>query len=208
MPVGPRTMWLGGMRTATSRSFPGRNGDFQYPTSVALTASPVPSDAGSLGGTPVSGRSPLWRHGEVTASPAQAGAGRNRINSFLPEGRGASVFFDSVHSLNSNHSGKDQSEGSDAGRGARGNGDEGGGASSGGRPLAAFGGGPETAASALFDRASSRGTALTTGRSFRHDLESARDEGLRDFFARRTNVATPTRSSSSPVPSAPGSASP
>ncbi|CAM9582176.1 unnamed protein product, partial [Hapterophycus canaliculatus] len=138
VPVGPRTMWLGGMRTATSRSFPGRDGNFQYPTSVALTASPVPSDAGSFAGTPVSGRSPLWRHGEVAASPAQAGQ-RNRTNSFLPEGRGVSAFFDSVRSLGRSRSGSSQNERADEARGANDNSD-----GAGDRPFTAFGEGHET----------------------------------------------------------------
>ncbi|CAM9272669.1 unnamed protein product [Scytosiphon promiscuus] len=188
VPVGPRTMWLGGMRTGMSRSFPGRSGNFQYPTSVALTASPVPSDAGSFAGTPVAGRSPLWRHQELAASPAQARDGRDRIPSFLPEGRGASALFDSVRSVNSSHSGSGQSDTGNGARGSRGNDDGGGGDFSGGRSLAAFGAGRGPAPPVYFDGGASRGTGVANDRSGRDDPESARDEGLDDFFARRTNA--------------------
>ena len=83
IPVGPNTMWLEGVRTGMGRAIPGPNGNFRYPTSVALSASPVPSNAGSLVTTPIS-------------SPGRRG------NSFVPQGRigfpagrGPSVMFES-----------------------------------------------------------------------------------------------------------------
>ena len=87
VPVGPRTVWLEGVRTGRGRPIPGPDGNYRYPTSVALSASPVPSNAASLVVTPIS-------------SPARRG------NSFVPRGggrvpagRGPSAMFDSVYSL-------------------------------------------------------------------------------------------------------------
>ena len=48
-----RTVWLEGVRTRRARVYPGREGNFRYPTSVAPVASPVPSRVGSAAGTPV-----------------------------------------------------------------------------------------------------------------------------------------------------------
>ncbi|CAM9958330.1 unnamed protein product, partial [Ectocarpus fasciculatus] len=87
-PAGSRTVWLGGVRTGMGRAFPGREGDYNYP-SISLAASPVPT---SFVGTPVHLRSPPL-HGE----PQEP----RRPNSFLPEGRGVSAFFDSTSSLGS-----------------------------------------------------------------------------------------------------------
>lgn len=110
VPVGPRTVWLGGVRTGMGRAFPGREGNFHYPASVALSASPVPSDAGgSLAGTPVALRSPL----SSFVPPHE------KRSSFRQDGRGPSVFFDSVRSLGSGGGGSsDSSTGSEA-RGAK-----------------------------------------------------------------------------------------
>ena len=110
VPVGPRTVWLGGVRTGMGRSFPGREGNFRYPASVALSASPVPSEAGGsvAGGTPVSIRSsPVSLH----AAPL------GRRDPFSRNGRGASVFFDSVRSFGS---GGGSTSGSDTGGGGGG----------------------------------------------------------------------------------------
>ena len=112
VPVGPRTVWLGGVRTGMGRSFPGREGNFRYPASVALSASPVPSEAGGsvAGGTPVSIRSsPVSLH----AAPL------GRRDPFSRNGRGASVFFDSVRSFGS---GGGSTSGSDTGGGGGGGG--------------------------------------------------------------------------------------
>ncbi|CAM9650552.1 unnamed protein product, partial [Laminaria digitata] len=80
VPVGPRTVWLEGVRTGMSRPLPGRNGDYHYPASVALSASPFPSNAGSVVSTPIP--SPLRR------------TFVRRGESWPPAGRGASVMFD------------------------------------------------------------------------------------------------------------------
>ena len=50
---GSRTVCLEGVRIGKGRAFPGRRGDYHYPTSIALSASPVPSHVGSIAGTPV-----------------------------------------------------------------------------------------------------------------------------------------------------------
>ena len=63
VPVGRRTAWLEGVGTGVSRRFPGPNGDFQYPTCVALSASPVPSNAASTVSTPIT--SPVRRELEM-----------------------------------------------------------------------------------------------------------------------------------------------
>lgn len=96
VPVGPRTVWLGGVRTGMGRSFPGREGNFKYPTSAALSASPVPSDiARSFAGTPVALRSP----------PSSFTSPREARNAFRRDGRGPSVLFESARSLGSGESG-------------------------------------------------------------------------------------------------------
>ena len=53
MAPGSRTVWLEGVRIGKGRAFPGRGGNYHYPTSVVLSASPVPSRVGSIAGTPV-----------------------------------------------------------------------------------------------------------------------------------------------------------
>ena len=58
VPPGSRTVWLEGVRTGRARIYPGRNGNYRYPASIALVASPVPSRTVSIAGTPVSLVSP------------------------------------------------------------------------------------------------------------------------------------------------------
>ena len=75
VPVGPRTVWLEGVRSGLSRRLPGRNGNFEYPTSVALSASPVPSNSASLLPrlTPLPSRRPVLSHG-LAGLPAENAA--------------------------------------------------------------------------------------------------------------------------------------
>ena len=80
IPVGRSTMWPDGVQTGKGGRLPGRNRDFFYPTSVALSASPVPSPACSLVATPVYRRSALGRI--------------PRDGPRLTGGRDASVLFD------------------------------------------------------------------------------------------------------------------
>lgn len=139
VPVGPRTVWLGGMRTGMGRSFPGREGNFHYPVSVALSASPVPSEAGgSFAGTPVALRSR-----SPTVSFVQP---HDRRDSFRANARGPSVLFDSVCSPGS--------------RGSRSSGSSGGGSESSPardspteRGMTGGGGGGERGLSNVFSRA-------------------------------------------------------
>lgn len=77
-PAGSRTVWLGGFRIARGRRLPGRDGDFNYPSVISLSASPTPTSF--AGGDPQEPRRP---------------------NSFLPEGRGPSAFFESTSSFGS-----------------------------------------------------------------------------------------------------------
>lgn len=84
VPVGSRTVVLEGVRIRQSRALPGRTGDFHYPTSYSLTASPVPSNANSRSGTPVGCPSPP----KLVTRMGRGSKG----------GRGASVLFDTVYS--------------------------------------------------------------------------------------------------------------
>ena len=59
VPVGPRTAWLGGVRTGMGRAYPGRRGDFRYPPNIELIAPPTPSNVCSLAATPARNPSPL-----------------------------------------------------------------------------------------------------------------------------------------------------
>ena len=58
VPPGSRTVWLEGVRTGRARIYPGRNGNYRYPASIAPVASSVPSRTGSIAGTPLSLVSP------------------------------------------------------------------------------------------------------------------------------------------------------
>ena len=84
IPVGSGTVVLEGVRVHQSRALPGRNGDFHYPTSYSLTASPVPSNANSRASTPV----------ECPSPPKLV----TRMGRGSKSGRGASVLFDTVYS--------------------------------------------------------------------------------------------------------------
>lgn len=84
VPVGPRTVWLEGVRTGMGRPLPGPNGNYHYPTTFALSASPVPSIAGSLVSTPI--------HTPSRRALAMRGGGGFAL------GRGPSVMFDSAYS--------------------------------------------------------------------------------------------------------------
>lgn len=84
VPMGSRTVVLEGVRMRQSRNLPGPSGNFRYPTSISLTASPLPSNAGSASVTPSSCPSP-----PVLMARRGGGGGG---------GRGASVLFDSVYS--------------------------------------------------------------------------------------------------------------
>lgn len=84
VPVGSRTVVLEGIRVRPSRRLPGPNGNFHYPTSYSLTASPVPSNANSPSGTPV------WCPSPSKLAPRMGRGSKN--------GRGASVLFDTVYS--------------------------------------------------------------------------------------------------------------
>ncbi|CAM9453800.1 unnamed protein product, partial [Laminaria digitata] len=77
VPVGSRTVVLEGIRVRPSRRLPGPNGNFHYPTSYSLTASPVPSNANSPSGTPV------WCPSPPKLAPRMGRGSKN--------GRGASV---------------------------------------------------------------------------------------------------------------------
>lgn len=102
VPVGPRTVWLEGVRTGRGRALPGRNGNFRYPNSVALsaTASPIPSNACSSVATPAHSSSSL-------AHAPRDGLGFAPIEGrgLVPTGghgltgrRGPSVYFDEGYS--------------------------------------------------------------------------------------------------------------
>ena len=95
VPVGPRTVWLEGVRTGMGRTFPGRSGNFRYPSSVVMNASPVPSNPHSSVATPLRSPSPL-------ASATREGPVRTGE-------RGASVLFDSECS--SSESGENEHDG-------------------------------------------------------------------------------------------------
>lgn len=92
IPTGPRTVWLEGIRTGIGRPFPGREGNFRYPTSFALSASPCHSTVTSLAGTPFRGPPSL-----VTPSPAFLSRTPVSRNRKLWGGRGASLLFSSEH---------------------------------------------------------------------------------------------------------------
>ena len=100
VPSGRPTMWLEGVRTGMSRQFPGRNGDFCYPASTTLSASPVPSPACSPVGTPVRYRPPPPRVPREVPT--------------FPEGRGASILFD--RSFSPSDSGEDEHDGMQEGK--------------------------------------------------------------------------------------------
>ncbi|CBJ30877.1 hypothetical protein Esi_0219_0029 [Ectocarpus siliculosus] len=84
-PAGSRTVWLGGVRIGRARPFPGRDGTFTYPAAVSLSASPTPTS---------------FAGGDLRSPPLQGGPQEpRRPNSFLPEGRGPSAFFESTSSF-------------------------------------------------------------------------------------------------------------
>ena len=84
VPMGSRTVVLEGVRMRQSRHLPGPSGNFRYPTSISLTASPVPSNSCSASATPASCSSPP----SLITRKDRGGNG----------GRGASILFDSSHS--------------------------------------------------------------------------------------------------------------
>lgn len=84
VPVGPRTVWLEGVRTGMGRPLPGPNGNYHYPSTFALSASPVPSTAGSLVSTPI--------HTPSRRARVMRGGGGFAL------GRGPSEMFDSAFS--------------------------------------------------------------------------------------------------------------
>ncbi|CAM9843194.1 unnamed protein product [Ectocarpus sp. 8 AP-2014] len=86
-PAGSRTVWLGGVRIGRARPFPGRDGDFNYPSVISLSATPTPTS---------------FAGGELRSPPLQGDPQEpRRPNSFLPEGRGPSAFFESTSSFGS-----------------------------------------------------------------------------------------------------------
>lgn len=84
VPMGSRTVVLEGVRIRPSRALPGPSGNYHYPTSYSLTASPVPSNSSSRSGTPVRCHSP----------PKFA----LRMGGGSKGGRGASALFDTAYS--------------------------------------------------------------------------------------------------------------
>ncbi|CAN0482225.1 unnamed protein product [Ectocarpus sp. 12 AP-2014] len=98
-PAGSRTVWLGRVRIASSRRLPGRDGDFNYPSVFSLSASP----------TPIS-----FAGGDLRSPPLQGDSQEpRRPNSFLPEGRGPSAFFESTSAFGSGDDGGDGGDGGD-----------------------------------------------------------------------------------------------
>ncbi|CAN0299311.1 unnamed protein product, partial [Ectocarpus sp. 12 AP-2014] len=98
-PAGSRTVWLSRVRTASSRRLPGKDGDFNYPSVISLSASPTPTS---------------FAGGDLRSPPLQGDPqGPRRPNSFLPEGSGPSAFFESTSAFGSGDDGGDGGDGGD-----------------------------------------------------------------------------------------------
>ena len=83
VPPGTCTVWLEGVRTGRARVYPGREGNYRYPTTIALVASPARSRVGSTAETPAA----------VMNSPADVPQTSRSLTALDPR------LFDSVNSL-------------------------------------------------------------------------------------------------------------